>query len=158
MKNKEIRINYKIATYVSLIVIITINTFYLTSATEFIARFSDNTIGPEYFPKILSYLLYFFCVVSLIQNFFKKKTEYITINNPTRLMAIIFMIIIFLILWAFLELFYPLSIIFMFLLFYTINPSRKKNIKKALISSFVMSFITNLVIYILFNVLMSFNI
>ncbi|SDI83426.1 tripartite tricarboxylate transporter TctB family protein [Paenibacillus naphthalenovorans] len=146
--------SYKIASYVSLIFFSMIGILFFRSSF-YLPAASGQTIGPEYFPRLLSILLIIFCIISWITTK-KKKDERVEIANLRYIIFTVLLSIVFIGLWHMFGLFYLFAFIYMAILFYFYNQD-KHSIKKAF-KYLAMALGLAAFLYVVFDRLLNFTI
>lgn len=146
--------SYKIASYVSLIFFAIIGVLFFSSSLQ-LPEASGQTIGPEYFPRLLSILLIIFCIISLLSTK-KKKEEHVEFKNPRYIIFTVLLSIVFIGLWHMFGLFYIFAFGYMAILFYFYNQD-KHSIKKAL-KYIAIALGMAIILYVLFEHLLNFTI
>lgn len=151
--------SYKLASYISLVFIGLINIFYLIGAISIADHDSGREFGPAFYPLILSIILFILLIMSFIKTYMNKNKEGIHFNfivGLKKVALIIIPIVIFLILWTYFDYFYILSFFLLMSLFIINKPSILRN-KKELSVYFLIAIGYLLILYLFFNVLLSFN-
>lgn len=144
--------SYKKIKYLFLILLIGIALACFFAANQLPT--SDNGVGPQYFPQILSILLIILCVASIFSTA-KKEDERFEIPNIFMILLTIGLIICFILLWSSLGQFYIVSFIFISSLILLFTP--KKRTIQHILSNLGVSLVITVSIYLLFTVLMNFN-
>ncbi|MBP1155845.1 MULTISPECIES: tripartite tricarboxylate transporter TctB family protein [unclassified Paenibacillus] len=145
--------SYKIASYVSLIFFAMIGVLFFSSS--FYLPASGQTIGPEYFPRLLSIILIIFCIISFITTT-KKKDVKVEFANPRYIIFTVLLSIVFIGLWHMFGLFYVFAFVYMAILFYFYNQD-KHSLKKAF-KYIVIALGMAIFLYVLFERLLNFTI
>lgn len=151
--------SYKTATYISLIFIALINIIYLIESINLSNRANDSGYGPGFYPLILSILLFILIVLSFMKTYTNKNVDEIyfkLISGFKKVTPIIILIIVYLMLWSYFDYFYILSFFLIVGLIILKKPTIIKNSKELIISLIFASGYL-LILYLTFNVLLSFN-
>lgn len=152
-------LSYKIATYISLVLLGLINVIYLVASINIADYDSDREFGPAFYPLILSVILFILIIASFIKTFIKKNEDeqYLNvIDNLKKVTPVIIVIVLFIVLWSYFGYFYILSFFLLVALFVINKPSILKSIKKL---SFYLIIATGyvLILFIIFSVFLSFD-
>lgn len=151
--------SYKTATYISLIFIGLINVMYLIESINLSNWADDSGYGPGFYPLILSILLFILIVLSFMKTYTNKNVEGIyfkLISGFKKVAPIIMLIVVYLIIWSYFDYFYILSFFLIVGLIILKKPTIIKNSKELIISLIFASGYL-LILYLTFNVLLSFN-
>lgn len=151
--------SYKTATYISLIFIALINIIYLIESINLSNWANDSGYGPGFYPLILSILLFILIVLSFMKTYTNKNVDEIyfkLISGFKKVTPIIILIIVYLMLWSYFDYFYILSFFLIVGLIILKKPTIIKNSKELIISLIFASGYL-LILYLTFNVLLSFN-
>ena len=141
--------SYKKATYLSLALMIVLAAFYYWAALDFQDNRNRNSVGPGYFPMILSVVLIILCIISWIQTI--RKPDYkINIPNLRVIGLSLLAIALFLISWFFINLFYISCFVFLLVLSILYNPGLNR---KSLVINLSTSLAITVFIYILFGLI-----
>lgn len=141
----------KKATYTSLILITLLAIGYLVEANKLSAANNSSTIGPSYFPTLLSILLIISCVVSWIQTMNKDDKKF-PLDNLKVIFTTISVTAFYFISWYFIGYFYLNTFIFLMVLLIIYSP--KKEIKKNLFINLITSGGILIFIYVLFDLIL----
>ncbi|WP_439524927.1 tripartite tricarboxylate transporter TctB family protein [Marivita sp.] len=143
--------SYKKASYFALAFLVLLAAGYLWTASGLRDPRTRGSIGPGYFPFILSVLLIFLCGLSFVQTLRRPEDETLTVPNLGYVLAGIGAIAAFITLWAFLSVFYPLVYIFVAGLMLLFQPNFElRRLAIILVTSLVLTFM----IYGLFELVM----
>lgn len=143
--------SYKKASYFALAFLILLAAGYLWTASGFRDPRTRGSIGPGYFPVILSVLLILLCGLSFVQTLRRTEDETLTIPNLGYVLMAIGAIATFITLWTFLGVFYPLVYIFVVGLMLLFQPSAEL---RRLVVILVTSLVVTFMIYGLFDLVM----
>lgn len=108
--------SYKKTTSVFLLLILIFTMVYFFSINSMDAGMAVETIGPDYFPNLLSVLLVILCIISFFQTL-KKPDKKINLPNFKYILLTIGITILFLLAWYYLEYFYVFAFSFVTSLF-----------------------------------------
>lgn len=142
---------YKHATSLSLLFILVFAAIYSFSINSAGSGASNSSIGPTYFPNLLTILLVIFCIVSFFQTRKQTENKKITIQNLRLIFVTIGITIVYLIVWLNVGFFYILS--FLYLTSLIILYKSDRSIKGILTSS-VIGMVLILFVYFIFGKLM----
>lgn len=143
--------SYKKASYFALAFLVLLAAGYLWTASGLRDPRTRGSIGPGYFPIILGVLLIFLCGLSFAQTLRRPEDETLTIPNLGYVLAGIGAVSVFITLWIFLSVFYPLVYIFVAGLMLLFQPSFElRRLAVILVTSFLVTFM----IYGLFDLVM----
>lgn len=149
--------NYKVATYISLSVLMIINVIYFLRTLSL--NIFEDGFGPGFYPLILSVLLFIFLMISFIKTYLKDNsnlTKFNLIKSIKKITPIVFIIVLFFILWTYIGYFYILSLFLLISLLFITKPSVIYN-KKELFVNLTVFAVYVVVIYVVFDKLLSFN-
>jgi hypothetical protein len=146
--------SYKKGTYVSLLFFAVIGVLFYTSSVALPQPSDGKSIGPSYFPELISLLLIVFCIISFFTTI-KKNDEHVELSNPRYIIFTIILSILFVGLWGILGLFYVVSFVIMTVMIYFYNQA-KHSYKKAL-KSLAISFAITILVYVVFDRLLNFS-
>lgn len=104
--------SYKKASYFALAFLVLLAAGYLWTASGLRDPRTRGSIGPGYFPVILSVLLIFLCGLSFVQTLRRSENETLTIPNFWYVLAALGATAAFITLWTVLSVFYPLVFVF----------------------------------------------
>jgi len=138
---------------ISLVLIAVFTIIYLIEAKSF-PVIQGNSIGPAYFPVILSVIILSLCVLDLIITIVKKEDEQFRVPNLKYLLITIIMVGIFVVSWYATGLFYFISFFF-FLVLTSIYRWGVGVFKKTLIINIVFSTGATLLVFLLFEVILN---
>ncbi|MEK3937163.1 tripartite tricarboxylate transporter TctB family protein [Sporosarcina sp. FSL W7-1349] len=148
--------NKKTATYIMLSALAILAVIYLLSAGNKSQLSSTTSVSPGFFPTILGVALIILCIISFIQTKAKKEVEQITFPNFKLILLTIGLTMIFFISWYSIGYFYILNFIFLLTLFTLYSPKEKRN-KRHLFNKASIALGVTLVVYLLFDVIISIN-
>ena len=117
--------SYKKATYITLFLMLIMTACYYWLALDFQDNRNRNSIGPGYFPIILSVTLTILCIISGLQTA-KKQDQVLRIPNIKLIAMSLLATAIFLVSWFYFGFFYISSFVFLVILFMLFNPGIKK--------------------------------
>ena len=146
--------SYKIATSVSLILLIGLGSIYLYTAMQLPEHSGQAGVGPSYFPLILGTFLIVLSILDLIKTIRKSDTK-IPIPNMRYILSTLAVLAIFFILWGMTTNFYLFGSLFMVILL-VMYQIKTFTIRK-LINSVVITAGVMITIYLLFEQLMGFR-
>lgn len=139
-------------TLTALVCLICLGIVYLISAQK-LGGATSTTLGPGYFPTILGIALIVMCIISGVQTF-RKPDKQIKIPNLKLVFLTILIIAVYFIAWNTLGYFYLCTFIFLFILF-MLYRHNQENLTKIFIPNILMSIIITLIIFVVFDVIMS---
>lgn len=145
--------SYKKGTNVMLLLITLLATIFLVQSFSLTALTSNQPIGPDFFPKVVSILIIITCVISFITTKRKTEDKKVELENFKYVIYTILATILFTLLWQVLGLFYLCSFVFLFGLLFLYN--NNGNIYKKLLTSLGISFIVILFVYAVFGQLLN---
>ncbi len=116
--------SYKKATYLVLGLLVALAALYFWTAINLRDPRTRGTIGPGYFPVILSVLLVVLCAISFVQTWRSSEDKVITIPNLGLVSACIGLTALFLVAWRMVDGFYALSFAFVLVLMTLFAPGR----------------------------------
>lgn len=143
--------NFKIGTYISLFLIGTFAIFYLISSNSLVANQDQVSLSPSFFPNIIAIILLVLCIISFFQTIKKESKPKIEMNNILQNGLTLLIIIIFILSWYYLQEFYLISFVFLFILF-SIYRKLKSNKLRFFTVNGLLSLSTCLVLYLLFEI------
>jgi len=143
-------VSYKKSTYIALIIIIALGIILYLETLDF-PQMRGRTIGPADFPQAILILLFIFSILSLIATYRKKDFE-VSFNRKALVFLTIGLLLAYVIGLLMTRLFYPLSFMFLAILFYiySVDEFSINKILKSLIPSGVLI----LFVYVVFDVLL----
>jgi len=116
--------SYRKATYLVLGLLVLLSGAYFWTAIGLRDPRTRGSIGPGYFPVILSVLLVVLCLISFVQTWRRTDDKTITIPNLGLVAACIGLTALFLVAWGFLGGFYVLSFVFVVVLMTLFAPGQ----------------------------------
>ncbi|MGG0718402.1 tripartite tricarboxylate transporter TctB family protein [Robertmurraya massiliosenegalensis] len=143
--------SYKKATYISLLCIILFAFIYGYMINTMNIGVQNSSIGPRYFPNLITILLVVLCIISFFQTLRNNENKKFTVNNLKYIFAMIGITAIFFALWYFLDLFYLGSFLFLTSLYILFLKDRSF---KRIIKSAVVACVFTIFIYFVFGKLM----
>jgi hypothetical protein len=144
-------LNYKIATYVSLVLMSGLALVFYFTSSELAALQPNQPISPATFPRLVSILLVITCIISFFTTM-KKENEEVDLVNFRFVIYTLIALILFVMVWQLAGYFYPLSFVFLTALLY-IYSDQENNVKK-LLKSMLISVIVVLLTYLVFGMLL----
>ncbi|MFJ5769907.1 tripartite tricarboxylate transporter TctB family protein [Psychrobacillus sp. NPDC093180] len=139
--------SYKIATYITLFLIVILAVVFFFTAMEFSSLQPNEPINPATFPQIISVLLIIMSIISFFTTLRQKDIK-VELVNFRYIVYTIIGLFLFVILWELLGYFYILMLILFAILFYIYDDS--KQVKRKLLSSIILAGIVSTIIYLLF--------
>lgn len=113
---------YKKATYLTLAVLTLLAGAYFWATIELRDPGTRGSIGPGYFPVILSVLLVILCAISFVQTLRSEEDRVIRIPNLGFVAAALVLVGLFLTAWHFLDAFYAVAFAFVAALMTLFSP------------------------------------
>ncbi|WP_102346811.1 tripartite tricarboxylate transporter TctB family protein [Bacillus sp. Marseille-P3661] len=144
----------KYVSYTTMIFLIFIGVFYYIGADQFSLERDSSTLGPDYFPKLLSILLVIFCVINLFKIRKESKSKF-ELNNLKMIVLTIATICLYITSWSLLGLFYINTFLFLLLLLSLYQ--FKQKVKYKYLKNAVISLSFTLFIYLLFDLILALN-
>lgn len=115
--------SYKVATYISLIVITILNGLYFLNAYALVGYDHGGATGPSDFPILLSVLLFAFCLASFINTIVADDGSKIKIPSIKKIVVATVLFVAFLTIWSQLQMFYIPAFVLSMLLFILNKPN-----------------------------------
>ena len=145
--------SYKKGTNMMLLLITLLASTFLFQSFSIKALTSNQPIGPDFFPKIISILLIISCLISYIST--RKRTEgkKVELENFKFVIYTILATILFVSLWQLLGMFYLCSFLLMLVLLFLFN--NNPNFWKRTLISVGVSLLVTLFIYVVFGQLLN---
>lgn len=145
--------SYKKGTNIMLLIIVLLASTFLFQSFSLKTISTNQPVGPDFFPKVITILLIITCIISFITT--KRKTEdhKVELENFKFVIYTILATILFVGLWQFLGLFYLCSFIFIFALIYLYNNNSKTSSK--ILTSLGVSLVVILFVYAVFGKLLN---
>lgn len=145
--------NAKLATNITLILLIGVGGWFLLEAMNFPAAMNQDAIGSDYFPKMLAIALIVLCLADLIKTFFQKEKTKIVIPQFRILVLTMVLTSLFLLSSSLIGFFYIQLFVFTLLLL-TYYRWTLPNRKKVLFINASVSLGLTLCIYVIFGMVM----
>jgi hypothetical protein len=114
---------------------------------------TNQPIGPDFFPKVVTVLLIITCIISFFTTKRKTDDQKVELENIKFVIYTILATIVFAALWQFLGLFYVCSFVFIFALLFLYN--NNGNIIKKMLISLGISLAVILFVYVVFGKLLN---
>jgi hypothetical protein len=144
-------LSYKIATYVSLVLISGLALVFYFTSSQLATLQPNQPISPATFPRLVSILLVITCIISFFMTR-KKENEDVDLVNFRFLIYTVLAVILFIMMWQLVGYFYPLSFAFLTALLYIYSDQENK--VKKLLKAMLISLIVVLLTYLVFGVLL----
>ncbi|SDH25430.1 Tripartite tricarboxylate transporter TctB family protein [Alteribacillus persepolensis] len=144
----------KKATYVVLIVLILIGARYWMQANDLSGAANQDTIGPGYFPNVLSIALFVLCGISFLQTLYSKDEEKIELPSKKLLAATIMVTVLFVASVSTFGFFYLQTFLFLLVLFTIYRFSTGMNVR-IVAANAAMAFGLSLFFYVVFDLVMT---
>jgi putative tricarboxylic transport membrane protein len=145
--------SYKKGTNVMLFLITMLAAIFLFQSFSLKALTTNQPIGPDYFPKVVSILLIITCIISFFTTKRKTEDQKVELENFKFVIYTILATTVFVALWQFLGLFYVCSFVFIFALLFLYN--NNENMIKKILTSLGISLAVILFVYAVFGKLLN---
>lgn len=121
-KRKSKIMQYKTASYLSLLFFFIIGASFVLGARELPAG-RGHDFGPAFVPTILGVALMVFCILGAFGTYYQTANERLTISNPFSLAVTFGISIVYVALWYFVGQFYLWTFLAVAMLIFFLNPS-----------------------------------
>ncbi|RTR35174.1 tripartite tricarboxylate transporter TctB family protein [Robertmurraya yapensis] len=145
--------SYKKGTNVMLLLITLVSAIFLYQSFSLKTLTTNQPIGPDFFPKVISILLIITCIISFITTLKKTEDRKVELEKFKFVIYTVVAAIVFVMCWQFLGLFYVCSFIFLFALLYLYNNNGSKF--KKILTSLGISLVVILFVYAVFGKLLN---
>jgi putative tricarboxylic transport membrane protein len=145
--------SYKKGTTVMLFLITLLAAIFLFQSFSLKALTTNQPIGPDFFPKVVSVLLIITCIISFFTTKRKTEDQKVELENFKFVIYTLLATTVFVALWQFLGLFYVCSFVFIFALLFLYN--NNGNITKKILTSLGISLTVILFVYAVFGKLLN---
>lgn len=146
-------LSWKSLNRIILVFLVILGLGYIINLNHTAARYaSSNTIGPTYFPNVLTAILIILCIIAFIQGKDTKESK-VVLPNYKHMLFTLAMTVLFILTWQFIGFFYVAVFLFgtILLTVYRIE----KGLKRSLIVGAFTSLVTTVVIYVLFGIVLA---
>jgi len=127
--------NSKIPNILILLAFLIIGVLSFNATKTFSNPMGNNTIGSDYYPKVLTILLISFSIVGILKEFIKKR-EVLKVNKIKPILISLLLIIIYFLSWYYVGYFYIITFLFLVISinYYDFLVVKKINTKMVLIN------------------------